>query len=230
MAILTGGGLKNKYFRLHMTKKLRGHSIHVRMDSEYYCSRGVLLHYLLEEDRPRDEGSSTFYIVETQTFDDRVHTEAHVKPEVYKWDPAEQVVDDRLVKIMEIGNGKQRFVNAVLHVFHIDVNYPCRLHFDIYGTDHPHLHESNGPLKDEHGNVYPDLVKYPFAFVDLPSLYAPPLNFRPVSVNKRKKLGHYVVLGLVEMHKVGHAFELIVRLFRRGFEWKRDKNRKLCYR
>jgi hypothetical protein len=251
-AVFTGGGLQNRYLRHRLQTKLKRHDI-MLCDApvKYPCSRGALLHYLFEADEPiRD---ATFFTTLCEEYDEDVHTDvatlsksgsivAHTT--AYKWDKSQRVVYDRLVPIMQIVNHEETVSDPIPMNFHIDSSNPGRLHFDVYCTQSDR-HKLHGPLTDKSGTVFPDMVPFPIAFVDLPRLYGSPLYFQRIAVSeiekddkskqltkpktKKKKSpvqgkGYYEVLGLVEMHKSNGSYELVLRLFNRDYEWQYDKN------
>lgn len=228
-AVFTGGGMQSRFLRQRLEDTLRSHGIMLcDVIVKFPCSRGALLHYLFETDEPIRNVS--FFTLQKEEYDPEVH--ADTIPEPYQWDTNESVVHDRLVPIMRIADHREIESRPVQMNFHIDSTVPARVHFDIYCTVNPDRHQLHGPLRDAAGNVFPDLIQCPIAFVDLPSLYPPPYNFRPVSVQKGKDKsrkqgpGHYEVLGLVEMHKSNGAYELTFRLFDNKFEWQRDEDGK----
>jgi hypothetical protein len=252
-AVFTGGGLQNRYLRHRLQAKLKRHDI-MLCDApvKYPCSRGALLHYLFEADEPiRD---ATFFATLCEEYDQNVHTDvaalsksgsAVAHTTAYKWDKSQRVVYDRLVPIMQIIDHEETISNPIPMNFHIDSSNPGRLHFDVYCTQSDR-HKLHGPLMDVSGNVFPDMVPYPIAFIDLPRLYGSPLHFQHISVSeveknetakkskkskKRKSpaqgKGYYELLGLVKMHKSNGSYELVLRLFNRDYEWQYDKNGKI---
>jgi hypothetical protein len=230
--------------------KLKRHDIMLcEAPVKYPCSRGALLHYLFEADEPLR--NATFFTTLCEEYDENVHTDvaalsksgsilAHTT--AYKWDKKQSVVYNRLVPVMHIVDHEEMISNPIPMNFHIDSSNPGRLHFDVYCTQSDH-HKLHGPLMDVSGNVFPDMVQYPIAFVDLPRLYGSPLHFQRILVSevegnetakKSKKpkkrnppaqgKGYYEVLGLVEMHKSNGSYELVLRLFSRDYEWQYDNN------
>lgn len=255
-AVFTGGGLYNRYLRHRLKATLKRHDIMLcEAPVKYPCSRGALLHYLFEPDKPM--GDATFFTVQCEDFDPGVHTDvaaqsvsnpiiAHAAP--YKLDKDQLVVYDRLMPIMQIIDHKEMPNNPIPMHFHVDSTDQGRLHFDVYRTQSD-LHKPHGPLMDMSGNILPDMVPYPIAFVDLPKLYGKPLNFPRIEVPlseeekakkakkaRKSKKGksrrwakvkvtgttYYEVLGLVEMHKSNGSYELVIRLFNRDYEWQYD--------
>lgn len=231
-AVFTGGGVNSRYLRHRLTEtlKLRDDRFHVSdAGVKYACAHGALLHYLFEADKPQPNAS--FFVTQTEIYDEHLHPEynstsdpvhGRLEAEKYEWDNNDRVVRDRLMPIMQIVNHRQTPSLPVPMHFHLQWGAKWRLHFNIYGTVHPHLHKEHDPLKDEDGKVFTDLMQYPIAFVDVPSLHSRPYNFRPVWAQRRK--GHYEVLGLVDMQKVGDSYELVVKLLKKSHQWKRDAN------
>jgi hypothetical protein len=249
-AVFAGGVLQNRYLRHRLQAKLKRHDIMLCDASvKYPCSRGALLHYLFEADE--SIRNATFFTTLCEEYDQNVNTDvaalsksgsvvAHTT--AYKWDKSQRVVYDRLVLIMHIVDHEEMISNPIAMNFHIDSSNPGRLHFDVYCTQSDR-HRLHGPLMDVSGNVFPDMVPYPIAFVDLPRLYGSPLHFQRISVSeiekngtarrskkpkKRKSpahgKGYYEVLGLVEMHKSNGSYEPVLRLFNRDYEWQYDNN------
>ena len=229
--------------------KLYGHGVTVLdLKFDYPCYHGALLHYMFEEDAPV-LSNATFYALQCETFDPYLHTDVAAPPKKkrkrttefgrrpkrthppaneqarpYKWGNNELVVDDRLMPIMEIGDYDEIENFQVPMEFNINAKYDVRLHFDVYRTTSPELHSEHGPLRDEDGEVFQDLVRYPMAFVDLPEMS------RFFVARKAGKDSFYNVRGLVEMHKTADTLEIVVTLFDRKFAWTRSADGMLFFR
>jgi hypothetical protein len=242
-AIFTGKGSTSIYFRSRLKKKLSDHGVAILdLKYDYPCSHGALLHYMFEEDAPVMD-NVTFYALQCETFDPHVHTDVAAPPKKkkkttefgkrskrtqasackqkarpYRWEKNELVVEDRLAPIMRIGDNDETEAFQVPMEFNINAKYDARLHFDVYRTTRPELYTAHGPSRDENGEVFQDLTRYPMAFVDLPDMS------RVFVAKKAGKNSFYKVPGLVEMRKTADALEVAVTLFNRDYAWTRSED------
>jgi hypothetical protein len=131
------------------------------------------------------------------------------KPSKYKFDEK-----DRLVPIMKVGAHDEIEVFQVPMEFNINAKYDARLHFDVYRTTRPDIHSEHGPLRDEDGEVFEDLIRYPVAFVDLPDMS------QFFVAKKAGRESFYKVSGVLEMRKTEDTLEVVVTLLCSGFDWK----------
>lgn len=215
--------------------KLKSHKIQpYDLRSDYPCSRGALQHYLFEEDQPTFS-NATFFTTQFETFNLKVHTDiarptkkrrtvkarkrvpssVRKQAQRYRWDPSELVVEERLVRLMDIVDNEPVNIVRLPMQFDIDASIPARIHFDIYSTTQPQLHKPHGPLKDANGNLFDDFTPYPIAFVDLPDLsqhFDPPTN-----------IAMYEVCGFVEMRKIDTTLMVLVTLLGQDFAWQYDE-------
>jgi hypothetical protein len=224
-------------------KRLSEHEVTVLdLKFDYPCSHGALLHYMIEEDK-LVMSNATFYALQCETFDPYLHTDVAAPPKKKrkrttefgkrpkrtqvsaneqarpcKWGNNELVVDDRLVPIMKIGGPDEIETFQVPMEFNINAKYDARLHFDVYRTTCPELHSEHGPLRDEDGEVFQDLVRYPMAFVDLPDMS------RFFVARKAGRDSFYRVPGLVGLRKTVDTLEVVVTLFDRDFAWTRSQD------
>jgi hypothetical protein len=192
--------------------------------------------------------NTTFYTLQDESFNRRVHTDfaapqkkrqtedypqlrkrkrplpdKRPRPEQDQWDEKPSV-KDRLLPLMKIGAHDEIETSQVLMHFNIDTKFGPRIHLEVYRTTGPDLHRAHRPSKDNNGNVLPDLVQYPVAFVDLPNMSR---SFKKQEAGKDKDgeyRSFYRVSGLVEMHKDGDTLKVVVTLLKGNFDWKCSKD------
>jgi hypothetical protein len=238
------------YLQSRLKKKLLQRKVGIlKTKIPYPCSQGALLHYMFEEDVPPME-NATFYTVQCEPFDRRVHADfaapqkkrkredypqqrpkrkqppakKRPRPEQSEWDKKELVVEGRLLPLMKIGAGNEIEASRVLMEFHINAKFGPRVHLEVYRTTRPDLHRAHGPSKDGDGNLLEGLVQYPVAFVDLPELSE---FFKAKDAGKDEDgvdQSFYTVSGLVEMFKAGDTLKVVVTLLRSSFDWERSED------
>jgi hypothetical protein len=124
-----------------------------------------------------------------------------------KWDPEEVVLSERVRKIGTYRNGTFSSMKPIPMEFHVKVDAKLldRLHVDLYWSKRNLAEHSS--LRDDAGNWFPEIRRYPMVFADLDDLASHGFE---IHGGDDEVAPHFIVYAFVEM--TGSSDELFLSI------------------